>query len=125
MQKGSKYFTLQSNQRCIKELQIHIKTCSFELGQFCLKVTHTSTHTLLKSLTPRHILCSTTHAHTTATCVHLHVSRVFVSTAGVGHDVQVGLVRLCHNEVVHNPALLIGEEGQRTLRKSGWLEMSE
>lgn len=65
MQKGSKCFTLQSNQGCIKELQIHIKTCSFELSQFCLKVTHTSTHTLLKITdTKAHFVFY--HTHTTA-----------------------------------------------------------
>lgn len=40
---------------------------------------------------------------------------ILVSTAGVGHHVEVALVGLCDDEVVHNPALLIGEEGQGTL----------
>lgn len=51
----------------------------------------------------------------TAIWVHLHVSRVLVSAAGVGDDVEVALIRLRHNEVIHDASLLIGEEGQGTL----------
>lgn len=43
------------------------------------------------------------------------MSRVLVSTAGVGDYVEVALVRLCHNEVINNPTFLISEEGQRAL----------
>ncbi len=112
-------FTLQSNQRFIKELQIHIKTCSFELCKFCLKVKHAHTHTLI-----RHFLSLfqtphlSVHTHTHTVCINLHMSRVFVSAASVGDDIEVALVCLCHYEVIHNPSFLIGEEGQRTLW--GW-----
>lgn len=112
---GSKCFTLQSNQCSIEKLQVNIKACGFELGQFCLEMTHI----YITTDTGAHFV----FYNRRATSVHLHVSRVFVSAAGVGHDVQVALVRLCHDKVVHDPAFLIGEEGQRTLRKCGWLEV--
>lgn len=52
-------------------------------------------------------------------CIHLHMSRVLVGAAGVGDDVEVALVRLCHYEVINNPSFLGGEEGQRTLKGGG------
>lgn len=113
-----KYVTLQSNQRCIKELQINVKTCSFELCQFGLKMTHKTHPSSLWDAPPTRL-----PTHTTV-WIHLHVIWVLVSAASVGDDVEVALVRLCHNEVVHDTSFLIGEEGQRTL-EGGRMEGEE
>jgi len=43
------------------------------------------------------------------------MSRVLVGTARIGHNVEVALVCLCHNEVINNSSFLIGKKGQRTL----------
>lgn len=46
---------------------------------------------------------------------HLHASRVFVGAASVGDDVEIALVRPCHDEVIDYSSFVIGEEGQCTL----------
>ena len=47
--------------------------------------------------------------------MYLHERRVLVSAASVRHNIEVVLVRLGDDEVVYDPSLLIGEEGQCTL----------
>lgn len=53
------------------------------------------------------------------------MNRVLVSTASIGDNVEVALVRLCHNEVINNPTFLISEEGQRALGGEARKEMKE
>lgn len=53
------------------------------------------------------------------------MNRVLVSTAGIGDNVEVALVRLCHNEVINNPTFLISEEGQCALGGEARKEMKE
>ena len=47
--------------------------------------------------------------------MYLHERRVLVGAASVRHNIEVGLVCLGDNEVVYDPSVLIGEEGQCSL----------
>lgn len=47
------------------------------------------------------------------------MSRVLVGAAGVGDDIEVALVGLCHYEVINDASFLSGEEGQRPLGGEG------